>query len=391
MGEAIRINTKELVQAKQHKKTGGRGERKPFEPLTDMENYHLLKTPLPGSDELKQKPVQYYLPVVTRMDAVLDEEGQPVLDEDGNPVMKEVFDVEVADIHELQRNYTDAKGVTHKSFAGAYRCTHGISVEGTPLDGTCPLCQTYYNVEMQAANIAGNIICANRGMPEKDYKRDGKDKSFTRTPEAKAIFKEEYNKNLINRARTYYYIPMYKLTKDANNKPLRDENKNPIIERYIFKATKSQYDKLMQQVDTALESYREDNEEDYDKPAGAGMLVTITYASTATTRMDLGRSRNFTVKTPTAKMLGYLAALDEDAQNMMTSEKIRDVYKELFFYSPADLAEKAESTITQAKERLQAMENKMSAEMTAQEETASELADWGVQADDINVEAIDVE
>lgn len=214
-------------------------EKKVFTGTAD-EFYKLLK--LKSEDNF-----EIYVPNLTTEEEAYDEEGNPILDADGEPVMNEVMAIDNYRVHTVYGLDKNGK----RRFKGSYRCIHNIKY-GEKLDGTCPLCDAYYQIETKWVREKAEQEARKQGISLDDEKaikaiktKLWKESFISQTSDKVALPVFVIRTQMAKNPKTGKMKPAPIMMKDEDGNPVTLENGKPMCEyeAYFFLLSKSRYQK----------------------------------------------------------------------------------------------------------------------------------------------------
>lgn len=308
--------------------TGKKHEKTEFSPVTDS-NYKMLKL---EADTI----YDIYVPNLTEKVELLDEEGTPVKDDNGEVIMVDDMAVDKFAVHNV---YGLNKDGTKRIFKGNYRCTHGIKMEDEGLDGSCPLCDAFFQIETKWVRTKAEAEAKARGVDPNNVE------------EMKAIKKKLWKQSFVSNTSERVTLPVFELVKEkkiVNGKeksvPVKavDDAGNPIyvdgdtnqpmyqFNVYWYTMAKSRYEKffcdsvamLSENEDTIPAGYI------FSIKAGKGKPMEVAKEATCVAKGIPGQMKNMS---KIAYMYEYFDKIAEekytvaDAMNVIKENQLHTV------------------------------------------------------------------
>lgn len=323
-----------------------------------------------------------YVPKLTVMVEVLDEDGNPKLDENKNPIMEEVLDMDQYSVHQLYRNTENGR-----RFAGEHRCTKGMHFEEDGVSGKCPLCDIRYNVEFQYAMEKIKEECDKLGIDfnDKSKSKDIRKKYFQRMligdPQEKVsvpIF--VYKMEVVERNGRKLPVPVYRKDVEGNVECIDGDTSKPVVDftPAFMQISKKRYEALFLD---PLAQFNDMMMTDERTPAGHTYMIRTKDGKP----MEIARNATGGVLPPAqTKQLAHMEEyLDQLAKERMTPIDAMNVVKNEQVLSDEELQEIA-TGITQSTVKSLAL-------MEAKKETTTEKAEPTEEGESLSEMLADVE
>ncbi len=156
-----------------------------------------------------------YVPNLTESVEALDEDGNVMLDDDSKPIIVEDMAIDHYKVHQLHEMVNGKL-----MYRGDYRCVHGIEMPDAGLDGSCPLCDAYFQTETKWVREKAQREAQKQGLVTTDPNYEAK---------LKAIKKNLWSQCVVTQSAEKVTLPVFELvTETVTNKKTGKPAKKPV-------------------------------------------------------------------------------------------------------------------------------------------------------------------